>query len=254
MKLSCNVARDLLPLYHDGICSGESCELVEDHLKGCPDCAAILKELRGELEVPHEIPNDGAVLKTLVKNVRKEKKRAWIKGAAAVLMLVLVVFGAAYGWWHMNTRAYYQQGAEGHEPHFDTNLYQWSGEKYLFCVTVPEHPGEPGSLYACQIQKENTYNIVPGEEITTWLNIGREEYTYLVGLEVRTRTQIPGEPRLKTEVWTEYLMLDKELNLVYPDYLDEADRARQDKILEDYYAEIMDIIEAAQVEWPFLTG
>ena len=56
MKLSCNVARDLLPLYHDGVCSDESRALVEEHLDGCPDCAGILKELQGEVELPHESP------------------------------------------------------------------------------------------------------------------------------------------------------------------------------------------------------
>ena len=58
MKLSCIVARELLPLYHDGVCSDESRALVEEHLDGCPDCAGILKELQGEVELPHESPDD----------------------------------------------------------------------------------------------------------------------------------------------------------------------------------------------------
>ena len=35
MKTPCNVIRDLLPLYHDGVCSPESRQLVEEHLEKC---------------------------------------------------------------------------------------------------------------------------------------------------------------------------------------------------------------------------
>ena len=33
---------DLLPLYHDGVCSAASRTAVEAHLKSCPDCRAAL--------------------------------------------------------------------------------------------------------------------------------------------------------------------------------------------------------------------
>lgn len=254
MKLSCNVARDLLPLYHDGVCSGESCELVEAHLKDCPDCAAILQELRGEIELSHEAPNDGAVLKKLERNVRKGKKRAWLRGAAAVLAMVLLIAAGGYGWWYLDTRAFYEQYTEGHQPHFGTNLYQWTSGDYQFQVVVPEKPGDGGSRYVNLIREENTVNIVPGEVVNVWLNFGKDEaFEYLVGIEVRTRPQSSEESLRKVEVWTEYLVLDQNLNLLYPDYLDEEDRTRQDRILEDFFPDIMGIIEAARNEWPFLS-
>ena len=36
--MDCNVIKDLLPLYIDGCCSRESCLLIEEHLKTCPEC------------------------------------------------------------------------------------------------------------------------------------------------------------------------------------------------------------------------
>lgn len=45
MKLNCNVIRDLLPLYADQICSGESRELVEEHLAECGNCSALLRQM-----------------------------------------------------------------------------------------------------------------------------------------------------------------------------------------------------------------
>ena len=36
-RISCEVARDLLPLYCDDVCSQESRILIEEHLKNCSD-------------------------------------------------------------------------------------------------------------------------------------------------------------------------------------------------------------------------
>ena len=256
MKLSCNVTRDLLPLYHDGVCSGESGALVEAHLADCESCRSILNQLRSELELPHEEPDDLAPLARIEKNVKKRNKRAWLRGAAAVMAAVLVLVVVGNIWWYVDTYSYFRQFAEGREPFnaaYADNDYRWSEGGYDFYVIVPEHPGDRSMLYVCEPQKAATQNIVPGQEVRTWLNIGREEFVYLVGLEITTRTQIPGQPRLKTEVETVYLELDGNLNLLFPDYLEEADIAHQMQIMEEQYLPIIRIIQAAQSQWPFLT-
>lgn len=38
MKYSCSLIQDLLPLYHDGICSEESNKIIENHLLECSSC------------------------------------------------------------------------------------------------------------------------------------------------------------------------------------------------------------------------
>ena len=43
MRLSCEVIRDLLPLYYDEVCSKESSSLIEKHLAECPQCADELR-------------------------------------------------------------------------------------------------------------------------------------------------------------------------------------------------------------------
>lgn len=40
MKISCNIVRDLLPLYHDKVASMESNEMVNEHLTECESCKA----------------------------------------------------------------------------------------------------------------------------------------------------------------------------------------------------------------------
>ena len=47
-KISCNVTKDLLSGYLDETCSGESKELVEEHLSECETCRDFLEKLRAE--------------------------------------------------------------------------------------------------------------------------------------------------------------------------------------------------------------
>ena len=49
MNTKCEVIRDLLPLYVDGVASEESCALIEEHLKDCADCREYLKLLQEDL-------------------------------------------------------------------------------------------------------------------------------------------------------------------------------------------------------------
>lgn len=51
MKNNCDIIRDLLPLYVDGVCSQESAKLVEEHLTDCQSCRELLDKLRGEEEI-----------------------------------------------------------------------------------------------------------------------------------------------------------------------------------------------------------
>ena len=47
-KLSCEVIRDLLPLYVEGLASDESNALVEEHLAGCAACRDELEAMRAD--------------------------------------------------------------------------------------------------------------------------------------------------------------------------------------------------------------
>ncbi len=44
-KISCNVTKDLLPVYLDDICSEESKSLVEEHLQECAKCKQFLEQM-----------------------------------------------------------------------------------------------------------------------------------------------------------------------------------------------------------------
>ncbi len=44
--LSCEVVRDLLPSYLDGVASGETKAAVERHMEECPDCRETLRRMK----------------------------------------------------------------------------------------------------------------------------------------------------------------------------------------------------------------
>ncbi|MBQ6807107.1 MAG: zf-HC2 domain-containing protein, partial [Lachnospiraceae bacterium] len=47
----CPVIQDLLPLYHDDVCSKESRELVKKHLENCDICRRMEKELENNQSI-----------------------------------------------------------------------------------------------------------------------------------------------------------------------------------------------------------
>ena len=57
-KISCDVIRDLLPLYKDDVCSEKSKDLIEGHLPECEDCREYLDALNSELP-PVTLAQDG---------------------------------------------------------------------------------------------------------------------------------------------------------------------------------------------------
>lgn len=51
MKISCEIIKDLLPLYYDGICGNDSKALVEEHLTSCDSCKVELQAMEDALPI-----------------------------------------------------------------------------------------------------------------------------------------------------------------------------------------------------------
>ena len=45
MKLTCEIVQDLLPLYEENLCSEASRAAVEEHLKECSACRALVENI-----------------------------------------------------------------------------------------------------------------------------------------------------------------------------------------------------------------
>lgn len=89
MKYPCNVIRDLLPLYHDGVCSAESTELVKAHLADCPDCTAYYAALCRDTH-PAPPPKDPLWEQKKAGSFRALRRRLRKKQVLAVLLTVVL--------------------------------------------------------------------------------------------------------------------------------------------------------------------
>lgn len=83
MKISCNVIRDILPLYAEDLASEDTKQLVDEHLCDCDSCT---REL-GVLKKVQMIPVDREVT-----GLKKVKKTIVIRRIVAVLTALLMVF------------------------------------------------------------------------------------------------------------------------------------------------------------------
>lgn len=91
MKVHCDVIQDLLPLYSDGVCSKESREIVENHLRSCESCRNELKmtEAAYENRLPH--PNDEKMVEAASVGWKKAKKRYLFNVTTAIIIAMAVI-------------------------------------------------------------------------------------------------------------------------------------------------------------------
>lgn len=93
MKLSCNVIRDLLPLYRDGVCAEETRALVEAHLEDCADCRAVLASLDAPFEQTTAEEQQVCALDGVARKWRRGKLRAFWKGCAITALTCAALLG-----------------------------------------------------------------------------------------------------------------------------------------------------------------
>ena len=100
----CEIIRDLLPLYADDVCSERSAQLIEEHLQNCPECSAMLEQLR-----THEIETGLQEEKEQVieyQSKRFRRRSATVGSAVSGLFMIPVVVclivnlasGSPLGW------------------------------------------------------------------------------------------------------------------------------------------------------------
>ena len=124
MKLPCEMILDLLPLYHDGVCSEVSKTIVKEHLKGCESCTQMLRNMEAEMEMPKL---DADESKPLKKIRRTWRKRTWLKG----LFIGIAVF---FLWIWLTQTSNVMITAEEYTV---TNVFRFSNGMYYLEYRLP---------------------------------------------------------------------------------------------------------------------
>ena len=87
MKISCNIIRDLLPLYAEDLASDDTRALVDEHLCDCTECTNILENMKQKTPVPVETTPD-----SLNKVKRIIRRKRILSVMAALLTLITIAF------------------------------------------------------------------------------------------------------------------------------------------------------------------
>lgn len=103
MKTPCNVIRDLLPLYQDGVCSSESRQLVEAHMEECPQCRAEWERMSAPLPTDHPQVEEHTVAKAASSAWKRGRRRAFSKGFVIAAVLVAAVSSLIGLWFLFHT-------------------------------------------------------------------------------------------------------------------------------------------------------
>lgn len=90
MKMDCDVIRDLLPLYLEGIASEGSCKLIEEHISCCESCKAVLEQMRKITSIPMQTD-----VKPLL-NVRTRIRKKIVLSVVSAFLLTMTFFVGAF--------------------------------------------------------------------------------------------------------------------------------------------------------------
>lgn len=97
-KVSCEIIKDMLPLYYDDVCSDDSKRMVEEHLVGCHSCKIELERFKAGFELPKEenetIRNDGNAIKGISSFWKRSRIKSFRKGfIISALLFSFIIFG-----------------------------------------------------------------------------------------------------------------------------------------------------------------
>lgn len=93
MKVSCEIIKDLLPLYHDGVCSKDSRTMIEEHLTDCEGCKAELQAMEKEFLVESKEKNlsEAMVVEKLSKWWKKGMMKSLLSGVFSTTIFFIIV-------------------------------------------------------------------------------------------------------------------------------------------------------------------
>lgn len=240
MSKQCKIVEDLLPLYHDGVCSEESKQLVEEHLSQCEQCRSLLHKIDEEIIAPAK-SEDVKALEGISEAVRKGWKKALRTGVSITLAAVLLLFAGFSTWWYFHEYRYYSAFAEGQTPvTAETNIensfppsenYTWRDDIYRYDVSVPGFMGIGGFAGMERLDDNETHTAELA--ITRWEN---EKYIFHVTIKNADKEY--------------YFIIDSKFNL-HGNY-SEAKMKEKYEELDECADEVKQIIEDAIKMWDFI--
>ena len=98
MKISCEIIKDLLPMYHDGICSNDSRAMIEEHLTECDSCKAELQAMEEVLFLNNKDQNlkEAEAVQKLSRRWKQGMLNSLLKGVLLTLLVTAAIVIVLY--------------------------------------------------------------------------------------------------------------------------------------------------------------
>ncbi|MBL4937856.1 zf-HC2 domain-containing protein [Clostridium sp. YIM B02515] len=111
MKISCEITKDLIPLYHDEVCSNQSRIAVEEHLQECDDCKKYLDSIDSDFIQVNTVKLAEQSKSNVLKGIKKKlfRKNVMIS-AISVICAFAVLFGGLLFVFHYQLPISYEKG------------------------------------------------------------------------------------------------------------------------------------------------
>ena len=98
--MKCEIIRDLLPLYIDGLNTTLSNQEIEKHLKNCEECQKYYQEMTGDIDNFSVITNEEIEDVNLIKKIKKKNRKKALGIFVGAFVLSGVLMGVSFHWTH----------------------------------------------------------------------------------------------------------------------------------------------------------
>lgn len=92
-KISCNIIKDILPLYLDGVVSDDTKKIVEEHLKECDQCRNEAMKLKQDVVLPASKSVRLAETEVVKGLKRKLFRKKFLISAVSVIITIAILAG-----------------------------------------------------------------------------------------------------------------------------------------------------------------
>lgn len=171
MEISCDIIRDLLPLYAEDLTSPDSNKLVDEHLCTCDPCTKQLGILKKAAQLPVEV--DTGALKRVGNIIRRRR----LLTVMTAVMTLITLFVCAIGWLNVTVYLEPEDAVIAVEAQEDGSLL------YTLYDYVVGHSGygwhQSGYEYECFAHTWHTTRLdYFSSLLKTWTGIPREVQYY----------------------------------------------------------------------------
>ncbi|WP_051569394.1 zf-HC2 domain-containing protein [Alkaliphilus transvaalensis] len=209
MKNSCEVVKDLLPLYYDDVCSNESRRIVEEHLLECDTCKRYLDSMKDDF-----IQDDTVKSTELEKSdaLKRIKKKLFRKNVMVSIVSIVAVIILILGIINYQIPISYEDGLLNVDKAYDGVIdIKFNGDNYYSLYALTKTIEKDG------INQTVVYMYYTDTILTRYFSdfFKKDEYQFSIGNTIMVDYSVQGEPIIsKEDITAVYYLVDNYRDLV----------------------------------------